>query len=1071
VSARERPARRSDASRPKTENGTTIHDVVKRMAGGEPVDWASVPEGAREGLRAIETIARVAKAERRELVALADSSSPAGVAPMATPLDRVIGTTWGPLFLVEKIGEGSYGEVYRAHNPALQVDVALKLWYPRWTFEGGADAFLNEARTLARISHPNVLRVLGVARHDDRVGMWTELLRGETLEELIVSRGHHGAAEAALVGAELCRALAAVHGAGIVHRDLKTRNVMRVEGGRIVLMDFGSVTGADASAEGPFVVGTPLAMAPEQLRGEAVGPAADLYALGALLYRLVSGHYPVEASSMDELIERHGRRERTPLRDRCPDLAAEFVAIVERALAPDPSERFPSAGAFEQALLGFVQSQSQHGRRAAADARGGVDERLRHLPAPLTRFVGRDREQSECLALLEATRLLTLTGVAGCGKTRLGLQLAERRLAHEEAGAWFVDLAPVSDAARVTQTVARVLEVREERGRQLIDSVASHIGGKSMLLVLDNCEHVLTAASEVAIALLRDCPNLRMIATSREALGIPGEAVFTVPSLALPESDAATAIAVSASDAGRLFADCAMLSRPDFRLTDENAGAVSEICRRLDGIALAIELAAARVRVLAPEEILTKLDDRFRLLTGGSKWALPRHQTLLATLGWSYDQLTDDERGLLRRVAVFAGGWTIEAAHAVCAEGGDSIAVLDLLTRLVDKSLVVVERGEGAGSRYRLLETVRQFAIEKWMESGEGAGMRDRHLEYFGDLITRLAGDLRGGESFAKALAACEAEHENVLAALAWCDHSARGAEIALRIVGSILPYWTSRALFSLGLDHVMRALQRPGAEAISFDRGRAEFAASNLAFYRGDYAQCRAHGEAALDLFRRVDFKEGAVWALNAIANSRMIEGDFEASRTLYEESLSVSRSIGYTRGMAIALNNLANLACESDDPAAALPLFLESVELSRRQGPVMALGLNLANVAETCVRLGRCDEGRAPLIESLEIFQRIQRQDYGSHAISVAGLIAEAAGAGAVSARILGGAEVLREGIGVPLQPAERKNQDAVIARLRAMLGEAPFTAAWNEGRGHSFDQSLEESLAWLRQAPGAA
>jgi non-specific serine/threonine protein kinase len=1049
-----------------TAEDDSIRRIVRRMVRGETVDWESqdVAGSAIGGLKAIEKLSRLARSERSAIADLdSESASSAGLGPTRPP--RAGLATWGPLELEQKIGEGSYGEVYRAHDPTLQIDVALKLWFPQWSANQAMDTFLHEARTLARIRHPNVLAVYGAASHDQRVGMWTELLRGETLEDSIGSRGVFGATEAALVGTELCRALAAVHGAGVVHRDVKTRNVMRVEGGRIVLMDFGSVTqprSIDAKEENPFLVGTPLTMAPEQLEGGEVGPAADLYALGVLLYRLVSGRYPIEASSLEELAALHQRGAHQPLRDRRSDLPAEFIAIIERGLARDPRDRFPSAGAFERALLHFVRADDR-----PAPVEPGADGKNHNLPVPLTRFVGRERVLADCREVLGRARLLSLTGVAGCGKTRLALRLGEAELSSYASGVWFVDLAPLNAPARVALAVAHTLDVSEERGRTPIESLAAHIGQKTMLILLDNCEHVLAAASEVTVALLSSCPHLRFIATSREALGVPGEAVFAVPSLSLPEPSAKTAEAIGASEAVRLFVDCAAMARADFHLTDENSRAVSEICRRLDGIPLAIELAAARIRVLGPEEIQAKLEDRFRLLTGGSKWAVSRHRTLLETLAWSYDLLTEEERALLRRLSVFAGGWSIDAARSVCSRGGDSYEILELITHLVDKSLVVVDRPAAGASRYRLLETVREFALEKLNATDEGRETRDRHLDYFLAYVESIALDLRGGDQFGNALATCDAEHDNVLAALAWCEQGTGGATKALRIIGSFFPYWTNRAFFSLGLELALHALARTGAAGTTPERAKATFAAANLAFYRGDYALSREQGEACLELFRALDLKEGMVWALNVVANVHMIDGDFAGSRERCEQSLAISREIGYTRGIAIGLNNLANLAAEANDLEAALPLYRESVDLNRELGRQVALGLSLSNVAETCALLGRAAAGKEALIESLEIARQTRRQDHGEHAIGVAGLIAEGLGAWSVAARLLAAAEALRESTGVPLQPAETRARGSATERIVERLGRADFDAAWIEGRTLSFDASVEVALEWLEGA----
>jgi non-specific serine/threonine protein kinase len=349
--------------------------------------------------------------------------------------------------------------------------------------------------------------------------------------------------------------------------------------------------------------------------------------------------------------------------------------------------------------------------------------------------------------LLSTTRLLTLTSTGGCGKTRLAHEVAARVLPAYEHGVWLVELAALSDPVLVAQTVASVLGVREVPGRTIEETLAGYLREESLLLILDNCEHLIDACARLAESLLRTCPGLGVLATSREALGIAGEATFRVPSLSAPEPGDTAAERVGNFEAVRLFLERARLAASDFRLTDENAPAVAEICRRLDGIPLALELAAARVRSLTAAQIAERLDDRFRLLTGGSRTALPRQQTLRALIDWSHDLLAEDERALLRRLSVFAAGWSLEAAQAVCAgEGISSDEVFDLLVHLIDKSLVQAEV-QGSEARYRLLETVRQYARDKLAETGEAAAVRDRHLGFFLQLAEEAQPALLGAES------------------------------------------------------------------------------------------------------------------------------------------------------------------------------------------------------------------------------------------------------------------------------------------------------------------------------------
>ena len=436
------------------------------------------------------------------------------------------------------------------------------------------------------------------------------------------------------------------------------------------------------------------------------------------------------------------------------------------------------------------------------------------LPRPLTELVGRDEEAATVSGLLFGARLVTLTGTGGVGKTRLSIRVAEAWAEDQPDGVWFVDLAPLTDPALVPQTVAATLGVRAEPGRPMTETLAAALRSRRLLLIWDNCEHLLPACAALAAALLAACPALRLLATSRQALGLTGETVWPVPSL-------------SGADAAQLFAERAASVLPGFALTERIGPVVAQICRRLDGIPLAIELAAARVRLLSPEQIAARLDDRFPLLTGGSRAALPRQQTLRAAIDWSYDLLTEPERGLLMRLSVFAGGWTLEAAEAVCASEGGEAEVLDLLAELEEKSLVSVEAGDGAERRCRLLETLGQYARERLHESGQAGETARRHRDWAASLAETAEKQRRGPEAGVW-LTRLEADHDNLRAALDTCRSEAseekaeEGAEIGLRLAASLWRFWMDHGHYREGLGQLTRALERAGGDAPAEVRSKA---------------------------------------------------------------------------------------------------------------------------------------------------------------------------------------------------------------------------------------------------------
>lgn len=716
-----------------------------------------------------------------------------------------------------------------------------------------------------------------------------------------------------------------------------------------------------------------------------------------------------------------------------------------------------------------------------------------NLPAQLTSFVGREAEIAEARRLLGATRLLTFTGSGGTGKTRLSLQVAAEALADFADGVWLIELAPLADPDRVAAAVAAVFDLRDQPGRSMLEQVQDYLRARQVLLVLDNCEHLITASARIADALVRACPKVKVIASSREALGLAGERIFHVPSLGLPEARA-TLDVIAQSEAVQLFVERAMAAQPRFSLSAQNASAVGEICRRLDGIPLAIELAAARIRLFAPEQIAARLTDRFKLLTGGSRTALPRQQTLRALIDWSYDLLPDSEKALLRRLSVFAGGWTFEAAEAVC----DSDDLLDQLGHLVDKSLVAVDDCAGE-TRYRLLETVRQYAREKLFDAGETGDARARHLAHFALLAGEVGPKLFTGEAVVR-FDQLEAEQDNLRAALEWAVD--RDPNAALRMVHALQPFWMQRASTVEGLAWADAALR--AADAAPAPDGRASrerqtakarvlAAKSAMMFSLGDNAGARDAAIAGADLARALGDTEALAFVLCFGATAHGFLGDFATARAWLEESLALSRQIGYTFGIGLGLANLVFLV-SIDDSEAALPLLDETIAFARTTGNPWVMGLALTNVARVARYAGRGRDARAMLEEAASIgrasrnrgLYTISRSELGhilrqdgaldeaealyqetlpswlehgrraaaAHELECLGLIAAAQGRVARAARLLGAAEVQRETLNSPMTFYERVEYDAVVG---ALLAAPEAAAAWAEGRRMTMDEAV--------------
>jgi predicted ATPase/DNA-binding SARP family transcriptional activator len=631
------------------------------------------------------------------------------------------------------------------------------------------------------------------------------------------------------------------------------------------------------------------------------------------------------------------------------------------------TEPAPETTALYQQLRAAVRSRLTPVEEGCRD--GARSSRL-HVPRPISDLVGRTREINGVASLLGASsRLVTLTGSGGIGKTRLSIAVAEAAAAEFSCGLWFVDLAPLTNGTLVPQVVANRLGVREDPRRSLTEAVADFLAAKRALLILDNCEHLLGPCARFADLLLQTCPNLRILTTSRQPLGITGENVYHVSPLGLPaaeEQTSAIAHKIWEADSVRLFVERAKNASAAFLLTDRNAEAIAQVCRRLDGIPLAIELAAARIRALSVEQIASRLNDRFRLLVSGSATALPRHQTLRACTDWSYDLLTEPERALFRRLSVFAGGWTLDAAEVVCAGNGvEPDAILDLLSALIDKSLVDVEGGKGTEARYRLLETIREYAAQqRLLESGEATESRQRHLEYFLHLAEE--GVDGAGATRASRFDRLEAEHDNLRAALEWSLEEPSGGQMSLRFVGALWPFWEARGHIAEGRQLTEAALAHPGTERQPTSaRAKALLAAASLSAGQSDFGAGDVWSEESLAIYQELGDRAGQS-AVLMDRGQRLLhsQGRTEPGRAEFERSLALRRELGDAHGVAECLNHLGRLAWQQGDTAEAQQLMQEALHLSRSVGNTGQAAFALTNLGQLAADRDDWNAAR-PLLE----------------------------------------------------------------------------------------------------------
>jgi predicted ATPase/DNA-binding XRE family transcriptional regulator len=597
------------------------------------------------------------------------------------------------------------------------------------------------------------------------------------------------------------------------------------------------------------------------------------------------------------------------------------------------------------------------------------------LPAALTTFVGRERELIEVQRLIGARRLLTLTGAGGVGKTRLAIEAA-RRLSDRGVGdiCW-MDLAPLADPKLVPQETAFALGVPEQSGRSTLDVLADALALRRVLIVFDNCEHLVAACAAVADRLLRSCPDLRMLATSRQPLGVPGETTWRVPSLAEAE-------------AKRLFVDRALAAEPDLVLTNRNESAVAEVCQRLDGIPLAIEFAAARVSVLAPEQIASRLADRSNLLTVGSRTAPRRQQTLRATLDWSYELLTADEKVLFDRLSVFAGGWSLEAAEAVCA--GDAIqstAVLDLLTRLVDQSLVVALRGEDGPVRYRLLETLREYANQRLTASETADSIRNRHAAFFLDLAERNEPELFG-DGWKLAQAEFEREADNIRTALRWLVTRV-DAYRAQRLAGSLARFWFFHGYFDEGSAWLAQVLSLSGATRTA-GRAKSLHGVGTIAMMRGDFTPAETALREALELWDELgnEAQRGFVlFVLGMVARQR---GDYVEAGHRFEHGLECSRAAAQAPAIANNLAGLADVAREQNRLVEARRHAEEALKCASAAGYLRGMVHALRSLGETTYLMGDYDTANRQLEAGLATSRELGAQWLAAWTLARLGLLA---------------------------------------------------------------------------------
>ena len=1008
------------------------------------------------------------------------------------------------------LGAGGMGEVYRARDPRLGRDVAIKVLPASFSQEPDwLRRFEQEARAAGVLNHPNITAIYDIGTHEGAPYAVQELLEGETLRaQLVVSRPP--LRRAVDLSIQIAEGLAAAHEKGIVHRDVKPDNLFVTKDGRLKILDFGL---AKLTRPGPgetdeteqtltgmqpeIVLGTIGYMSPEQACGRALDFRSDQFSFGAVLYELLTGQRAFHKATSVETLAAILGTEPEPVGSLNAEVPAPLSWIVERCLAKDPHARYASThdlardlAAVRERLSGAIAQQSP--------------ARPTNLPAQLTAFVGREAPRAALRELLLRgdVRLVTLTGPPGIGKTRLALRVAEELAAQFPGGVSFVPLSAVRDPDSIALGISQAVGARNEANQPPGDALRNHVAAlrAPALYLLDSFEHLVGSSSMVA-ELVAAGPLVKVLVTSRAPLHVYGENEFPVPALELPDMRSpGDARVVLASEAASLFVQRALAVKPDFAVTVENTRAIAEICRRLDGLPLAIELAAARVKLLPPAAMRARLENSLQLLTGGARDLPARQQTLRGAIDWSHDLLSAPEQKLFRRLAVFIGGCTLEAVEAVCNAPGDlDVDVFDGMESLVDKSLARQAASEEGEPRFEMLETIREYALERLSASGDEALTRRAHAAYCLILAEEEGGE-GGRETQTGWLNRFDIEQGNFRAALDWMTQTGE-AEWGLRLGAALFRFWEDREYLAEGRGRLMKILSLPGASSPTRARARALFSAAALASDQGDYGAALALHEESLKTNRALNDVWGVAVSLNATAVTALKTGDVATSRSRLEENLAQWKALGDRVAVARCLSNLAKTVEVQGDHERALELYEESLAIFRELGDQTGIAWTLNQQGDVARGKGDLAAARSLYEKSLAVFRELgdrwgiasvlcdlgnMARDEGDHARSqlfyreslgnfrdlehkrgVARLLECLACAAAVeqqperALRLAGSAAALRQAIGAPLPPSEQARLEDRLGPARRALSDSVRTATWMEGWATPVEKVIEGAL----------
>ncbi len=936
-----------------------------------------------------------------------------------------------------------------------------------------------------------------------------EVVEGETLRNLL-DAGLVPLQKGIEIAAQVADGLAQAHKAGIVHRDLKPENVMVSRDGRVKILDFGlakltpllsdsaeTIAPGDAQTVAGVLLGTVGYMSPEQASGQPLDFRSDQFSLGLVLYETTAGKPAFRRGTIAETLASVLRDDPEPVSVVNRQAPAPLCWVIERCLAKEPGERYASTTDLARDLAALRDRRSEVPAPPPAI-------RPSNLPAERTAFVGREKEGAALIELLQRpeVQLVTLTGPGGIGKTRLALQVARELAGHFAGGTYLIQLAPVSDAALVPAVIAQTLGLHQSPGQPPLEALRDYLQNAlraPMLMLFDNFEHMTAAAPDVA-DLLAASPNLKVLVTSRAPLHVYGEREFPVPTLEVPDLKSASTIeALLQYPAVGLFRQRARAVKPDFEITKDNAAAVATICAQLDGLPLAIELAAARIKLLSPSAMQVRLESRLQLLTGGARDLPARQQTLRGAMDWSYGLLNPAEQKLFRRLSLFVGGCTMEAVEAVCDTRQDlGLDVFEGMGSMVDKSLAQQwEQGTGE-PRYVMLKTIRDYGLEHLAASGEEAATRRAHAAYY--LVLAEEGAAGGATEQPEWLERLEVEHDNLRAALEWLIQT-QDADWGMRLGIALFRFWETREHFTEGRDRLGRLLRLPGAVARNQKRLRALFAAGVLAGDQGEYESAQNLIAESLAIARELKDNSAVAVSLNALAVYSRDRGEVAAAGALFEESAALCRELGDRMAAARALSNLASvvrlqgdyararslyqeceasftelgdrsgvawsldyqgdLARELGEPETARALYEQSLSVFRALGDSWGIASTLADLGNLAFERNDHSQARILFGESLQIFQLLESKR-GIARILECFACSAADDQPELALRLAGAAAALRQTVGAPPSPAERDRLEKSLDAARQSVSHTAGATAWMEGWAMPVEKAIAHALS---------